>query len=136
MNLMMSFSQVVSGRGFAGEEENSRRHIHMWIFPQPIVKHHDAERIEHLPLVFVDALDLRIENAVGVYRLAGGAVKPVDELRFGFAFRLEKRLMKTGSSATAFSCFNWLRSLIQPSPMASVMVFERPGSTSTANGAA
>ena len=37
-----------------------------------------------------------VENAVGVYRLAGGAVKPIDELRFGFAFRLEERVMKTG----------------------------------------
>ena len=74
----------------------SRRHIQIWIFPQPIVKHHDAERIEHLPLVFVNALDLRIEDAVGVYRLAGGVLEPVHELRFGFAFRLEERVTKTG----------------------------------------
>ena len=96
------FSQVVSGRGFAGEEENSRRRIHTWIFPQPVVKHHDAKRIEQLPLVFVDALDLAVENAVGVYRLAGGAVKPVDELGFGFACRLEEGLMKTAIIGLGF----------------------------------
>ena len=50
----------------------------------------------------MDALDLRIENAVGVYGLTGSALKPIHELGFGFAFRLEERVLKTGIIGQAF----------------------------------
>src|SRR5262249_15183412 len=38
----------------------------------------------------MDALDLAIEDAIGVYRLAGCPLEPVGKLRLGFALSLEK----------------------------------------------
>ena len=55
--------QLVGGRRLAGEEESARRHLEIGVLAQPVVKHHDAQRVQQLPLVFVDALDLAIEDA-------------------------------------------------------------------------
>ena len=77
MNLMMTLARLVGGRRLAGEEESSRRHVEIRIVPQPVVEHHDAERVQQLPLVFVDALDLTIEDAVRVNRLAVGPPEPI-----------------------------------------------------------
>ena len=58
------FGQVICGRRFAGEQKCARRHFEVWIGAQPVVKHDNAQGVEQLPLVFVDALDLAIENGV------------------------------------------------------------------------
>ena len=38
------------------------------------------------------AFDLAIEDTVGVYRLTGDLLEPVDKLQLGFAFSLAKSL--------------------------------------------
>src|SRR5262249_36048245 len=70
------------------EKESPRRHIKLWVLPQPIVEHHNAQRVEELPLVFVDALNLAIEDAIRVHRLAGCPLEPIGKLRLGLAFGL------------------------------------------------
>src|SRR5262245_14335172 len=80
--------QLVSGGCLAGEKESPRRHVKLGVLPQPIVEYHDAERVQQLPLVFMDALDLAIEDAIGVYRLAGCPLEPVGKLRLSLAFGL------------------------------------------------
>ena len=56
--------QVVRRRRLAGEEERPRRHLEARVLPQPVVEHDDAQRVEQLPLVLVDALDLAVEDRV------------------------------------------------------------------------
>ena len=55
--------QVVGRRRLAGKEKCPRGHLEIRILPQPVVQHDDAQRVEQLPLVFVDAFDLAIEDA-------------------------------------------------------------------------
>ena len=73
--------QLIGGRRLAGEEESSRRHLEIRVLTQPIVKHYDPKRVQQLALVFMDALDLAIEDAVGIYRLTGGPLEPIDKLQ-------------------------------------------------------
>src|SRR4029077_18522863 len=57
-------------------------------------QHDDAERVEQLPLVFVDAFDLAIEYGVRIDGLPGCRFEPLGKLRFRLALRLENRLAK------------------------------------------
>ena len=82
------FGEMVGGRRLAREEERPRRHLQVRIRPQPVVEHHDPQRVEQLPLVFVNALDLAIEDRVRVHRLPGRRLEPGDELRLGRALGL------------------------------------------------
>ncbi len=90
--------QMISGRGFPGEEKRARRSFRIGILAQTIVKDHDMERVQQLPLVLVNALDLAVEDAVGVGGFAGGGAHPVEEaqLRGAFGFpesRAELRIV-------------------------------------------
>ena len=58
--------QLVGGRRLAGEEERARRHLEVRVLPQPVVEHDDAQRVQELPLVLVDALDLAVEDRIRV----------------------------------------------------------------------
>ncbi len=95
MNLMMSLASMVGRRRLAGEEEGPRRDLDARVVPQPVVQHHNAQRIEQLPLVFVDAFDLAIENGVRVDDLAGRRFEPVGEMRLGVAFGLAELVAKS-----------------------------------------
>src|SRR5207253_4550624 len=85
-----NLSQLIGGRRFAGEEESARRRIKVRMLSQSVVEHHNAQGVEQLPLVLVDALDLAIKDTVRVYRFAGRPLEPIGKLRLGLAFRLEK----------------------------------------------
>ena len=52
----------------AGEEKCPRCHLEARVLAQPVVKHDNAQRVEQLALVFVDTLDLAIEDRVRVRR--------------------------------------------------------------------
>ena len=62
---------MVGGSRFAGEKECPRHHLEARVFSQPVVQHDNAQRVEQLSLVFVDALDLAIKDGVRIHRLAG-----------------------------------------------------------------
>ncbi len=94
----------------------------------PVVEHDDPQRVEHLALVFMDALDLAVEDAVGVDHLARGRFQPVGELRLGVALGLQKRGRRNAaSSAAGFSRAILSKSVVQPSPMAPVMAPDSAG---------
>ena len=78
----------------AGKEKCPRGHLELRGLPQPVVQHDDAQRIEQLPLVFVDALDLTIEDRVRIDRLAGCRFEPLGKLRFRLPLRFEDRVAK------------------------------------------
>ena len=107
------------------------------ILPQPIVEHHDAQRIQQLPLVFVDALDLAIEDAVRVYRFAGRPLEPIGKLRLGLAFGLEKGVTKRLVVGQWFELFQ-LAEVGHPAVADSLgdRVARAPGSPAAASGAA
>ena len=56
----------------------------MRVLAQAIVEHDDVQRVQQLPFVFVDALDLRVENRVGIN---SGHTQPLDETGLRLAFR-------------------------------------------------
>jgi tRNA uridine 5-carboxymethylaminomethyl modification enzyme len=53
--------------GLARKEERPRRNLQARVRAQPVVQHHDAKRVEQLPLVFMDTLDLAIANKYAGY---------------------------------------------------------------------
>ena len=58
--------QAIGGRRLAGEEKRPRQHFETRVFPQPIVENDDAQRVQQLTLVFVNALDLAVEDGVRI----------------------------------------------------------------------
>src|SRR5215469_1160982 len=62
----------------------------MRIMPQPIVEDNNTQRVQQLSLIFVYALDLTIENRIGVDRLIAACLYPVDKAQLGRAFGLNK----------------------------------------------
>ena len=86
---------MIGGCCLAGEEISSRRHVEAGVFSQPIVENDDAQRIEKLPLVFVDALDLTVENGVRVDALAGRRSQPIGEARLGLTRGIAKHVAKS-----------------------------------------
>jgi hypothetical protein len=76
--------EVVSGCGLAGEEEGARREVELRVLVQAIVEHDDVQRVQQLPLVFEDAIDLRVENVVGIN---SGSSQPLNESQLGLPFR-------------------------------------------------
>ena len=76
--------EVIGWRGLAGEEERARRHIKSWIRAQPIVEHNHMQHVQELPLVFVDALDLRVEERLWIDDRSAVAFQPVSKSCLGF----------------------------------------------------
>ena len=58
----------VGRRGLAGEDDAARRRIVGDAVNDGVVVGDDVQHVEQLPLVFVDALDLYVEQRVGVER--------------------------------------------------------------------
>ena len=74
---------MVSRRRLAGEEECTRFYFRVGMLSQPVIDYDDPECIQQLPLVFVDALDLAVEDGVRVNALARRRLQPIGKLRFG-----------------------------------------------------
>jgi len=86
--------QVVGWCRFAGKEECPGRNVQIGIFSEAVVENDDTQSIEQLPLVFVDSLDLAVENGVWIDSLAQGRSEPVGKLGLGVMLRFEKRASK------------------------------------------
>ena len=63
---------MIRRRRFAAEEERPRLHVEVGIIAQAVVQHDNPQGIQQLPLVFVNAFHLTVEDRVRVDRLAGG----------------------------------------------------------------
>jgi hypothetical protein len=87
--------QVIAGRRFAGEEERARRQLEARILAQPVVEHHDAQPVQQLPLVLVDALDLAVEDRGRIDDHAGCRSEPLGNLRLCFALGVADSVVKT-----------------------------------------
>src|SRR5208283_5570120 len=79
------FRQEVGWRGLAGEEKGARRNGQARVLPQALIENDDPQRVEQLPLVFVNALDLAIERRVRVDAGLRLRLEPVAEPRLGGA---------------------------------------------------
>src|SRR5208337_1008990 len=93
------FRQKVGWRRFAGEEKGARRNGQTGVLSQALIENDDPQRVEQLPLVFVNALDLAIERRVRIDAGLRLRLEPVAEPRLGGAlgalnFRLERRLVR------------------------------------------
>ena len=56
----------VAGRGLGAEQEGVGHQIHVGVIPQHLVEVDDVHGVEELPLVLMEALDLHVENGVGI----------------------------------------------------------------------
>ena len=61
----------VAGRRLAAEDEGARRHRQLGILLEPAVERDDVQHVQMLALVFVDALDLDVEQPGGIELNAG-----------------------------------------------------------------
>ena len=57
---------MIAGRGLAGEDLHARRPVPFRVRADLIVQRHRLDEIEQLALVFVDALDLHVEQGVRI----------------------------------------------------------------------
>lgn len=58
--------ELIGGGSLSGKKEGARREKEIGIFAEAVVEHDDAQGIEELALVFVDALHLRIKDEIGI----------------------------------------------------------------------
>ena len=65
---------MVGRRRLTREQERPRSHLKVRVLPHAIVEHDDPQRVQQLPLVFVDALDLAIKNCVRIDRLLRSSI--------------------------------------------------------------
>ena len=122
MNLITSLAKRVGRRRLAGEEERPRRHVERRVLAQPVVEHDDVQRVQQLPLVLVDPLDLRVEDRVGVDRSRQSrAVSQPAKRALASRFAVRTAARNAASSASGSSLSSCSRSAIQPSPIAPVM---------------
>ena len=72
----------ISGRCFAREDISARREGVFGVFDEALVFGDDAEHVQRLPLVFVDALDLHVEDGTGIDVGAGGLANDISQTDF------------------------------------------------------
>ena len=88
--------ELIGGRGLAAEEEGAWREGKRGIGAQPVVEHHDVQRVEELALVFVDALDLGVEDRLWVDDLPGLLVQPFGKADFRLVLRGAHGIAESG----------------------------------------
>jgi hypothetical protein len=65
------------------------------IAPDAVVQHDDVQDVEKLALVLVDALDLAVEDRIGIDDLSGRRLEPLGKRNLGLALRVAELLAKT-----------------------------------------
>src|SRR5690349_17816539 len=68
------------------QKESSGRCLRIRVLTEAIIEHYDPKRVQQLPLVFMYAFDLTIEDTVRVYFLTGGPREPIDKVQLRLAF--------------------------------------------------
>ena len=91
MNLMTSLAKWYAGAALPEKKNVRGGTSQRRVLAQAVVEHDDVERVQELPLVFVDALDLRVEDRLGVDHLSGGGLEPAGEPHLGLALGLANR---------------------------------------------
>src|SRR5262249_48303398 len=82
--------KVVSRRGLACKEKRARCHVHVGIVTKTVVANDNPKGVQQLPLVFMDSLDLRVEDCLGVDDLACRSFQPISEAGFRLLFRCKE----------------------------------------------
>jgi len=89
---------AVIGRSLPCDDGLRWGHFDRGVIRDAIVENDDLQEIQKLPLVFVDSLDLAVEDGRRIDRLSGGFFDPCSELRsellLGSLLRLEKLVLK------------------------------------------
>jgi hypothetical protein len=64
---MMSFAHAVCRCRLTGKDERARQEIGPRAQPHAVVEHDDAERVQKLTLVLVDALEVAVEYRIRIH---------------------------------------------------------------------
>ena len=65
----------ISGAGFRAEDEHARLHGKVLVVHNPVIQHQDVQRVQHLPLVLVQALRLYVKDEVRIHHRALAALQ-------------------------------------------------------------
>ena len=84
----------VAGRGLGAEDERARRHVRLRIALEPQVEREDVEHVQVLPLVFVQALDLDVEERLRIHLHAGALLDERGEAALGGELHLAPLLLE------------------------------------------
>src|SRR5260370_19570172 len=83
-------------RRTACQEDRPGPDIESGVFPQAVVEDYDPQSVQELPLIFMDTLDVAIENAVRIDGYLGAPPQPIGKLAFGAPLGLSKRIREAG----------------------------------------
>ena len=99
MNLMISLARWYAGAALPAKKNVRGGIVAVGVRAEPVVQHDDAQRVQQLPLVLVDALDLAVEDGVAGRRvIAAWMPQPVDEAQLGVVLGCPER----GAEARVF----------------------------------
>ena len=85
MNLMTSLAKWYAGAALPEKKNVRGGTSRVGFFAQAVVEHDDVERVQELPLVLVDALDVRVEDRLGIDHLSRSGLEPAGEPHLGLA---------------------------------------------------
>ena len=86
--------QAVGWCRLTSEEKCARHHLHIGIFAQPVISNHNPQCVQQLPLIFVDALDVAVEDGAWVDDLSRRRFEPISEARFVLVLGCEKQFAR------------------------------------------
>ena len=107
------FGQKVSGRGLRAEDIRLWHKRRVWIILKPKILCQDMQRIEMLPLIFVQALDLHIKDGIGVERNAGSVKHIFGETLLVFLLNSGKPFERLFIAGEPFETAQ-MRHIVQP----------------------
>ena len=85
MSLMTSFARRYAGAALPAKKNVRGTNSHIRVLAQPVVENDDVQRVQQLPLVFVDALHVAVEDRLRIDHGPGRAFEPRSETLLGFA---------------------------------------------------
>src|SRR5690606_9602076 len=94
--------EVVAGGGLGGEDEHARGDVERRILQQATVEGENVEQVEVLALVFVQALDLHVEERVGRHLDAAVGLDDLGEGGLVGALDVHEFLLETGVAGGEF----------------------------------
>jgi hypothetical protein len=119
---------VIARRGLAAEDLHPRHPVALGMAADLVIERHRLDQVEQLALVFVDALDLHIEQRVGIEPDAG-ELRRWSQIDLVGALHLGHPLAQRGIAGSASRSASFSASSRKPSPMASRITRVRPGCT-------
>ena len=107
------FGEVVAGSGLGTENEDTRGDVEVRVVEELAIQTDDVDEIEMLALVFVQSLDLHIEERIGADADAAAILNDLGEAHFVAAFDVVEALLEGAVGGEFFEAAE-LRGVFEP----------------------